>query len=207
MVDVKSPTKKLPAVAALGRFLRSHAVLSETAFLAALPGASVFVRIDERGGADESAPWAVPALDVMSLPPSGPLGDDVFIDLGSMVDSVEATATGPSQPPLPLPRAREHATAYVVPAAGGRIGRAPVSAVVVGERSISRVHAEIARHEEDWTLIDAGSENGTGVNGLPLLPGEVRRLRSGDVVQLADVVLLFLDGASFHLHLPALAGG
>jgi hypothetical protein len=42
---------------------------------------------------------------------------------------------------------------------------------------------------------------------MPLLPGEVHRLRSGDVIQLADVVFVFLDAAAFCSHLPALAGG
>jgi hypothetical protein len=206
VADVKSTAKTLPSTGPLERYLRAQALSSERAFVAALHGAAVFVRVDERGGADETAPWAVPVVEALPVPHPGVAGDDVFLDLSSMFGSIEATATGPAQPPLPSPRAREHATVYVVPAAGGRIGRDDDAAVRVRERSVSRRHADVAHDDGAWSIVDVGSENGTGVNGMPLLSGEPHALRSGDVVQLADVVLLFLDAAAFYSHLPALAG-
>jgi len=205
VADTRSTAKTLPFTAPLERYLRAQALMSERAFVAALPGAAVFVRVDERGGADEPAPWAVPIVDVLPLPVPGTPGDDVFFDLSSMFGSVEATATGPAQPPLPFPRAREQATVYVVPAAGGHIGR-DGGGVVVRERSVSRRHADVAHDEGFWSIVDVDSHNGTAVNGMPLLSGEPHPLRSGDVVQVADVVLLFLDAAAFYSHLPALVG-
>jgi hypothetical protein len=207
VADARVSGKSLPSTGPLDRYLRAQASLSERAFVSALPGAAVLVRVDERGGADETAPWAVPLLEHLPVPRDDGGGDDVFIDIGSLMTSVEATATGPAQPPLPLPRAREHATVHVVPTAGGSVGRAATVAVRIPERSISREHAVVACHDDGWSITDLDSSNGTGVNGMPLLPGEVHRLRSGDVIQLADVVFVFLDAAAFCSHLPALAGG
>jgi hypothetical protein len=196
----------LPVTASLARYVRAHAVFTERDFLAALPGPAVLVRLDERGGDDEAAPWAVPRYDDVDLPAPDVGADDMYFDLASASGTTEQTATGPAQPPLPLPRAREHATAHVVPAAGGVIGRDATVAVRVKERSISRRHALLEAHGSQWLVTDLDSDNGTGVNGLPLLPGTSSPLRSGDVLQHGDVVFLFLDGASFYLHLSALAG-
>lgn len=202
-----TPQTKLPTTARLDRFLRAQALSSVREFVEALPGTAVFVRVDERGGDDEAAPWAVPAIETLHVPLPSVLGDDVFIDIASTLGTTEATATGPAQPPLPLPRAREHATVHVVPASGGRVGRDVVATVRVRERSVSRAHADVACDDGLWSITDLDSDNGTGVNGLPLLPGMPHSLRSGDVVQLGDVVLLFLDGPAFYSHLPALGGG
>lgn len=170
-----------------------------------LPGAAVLVRLDERGGRDEGAPWAFPSLEDLEVPASeGDDDDDVFLDV-SFAGSDEATATGPAQPPLPIPPAREAATVYVVPRSGGSVGRTTSSAVVVAERSVSRVHAMIA-HSPGWTILDLDSDNGTGVNGMPLAPGVAQPLRSGDVVHLGDCSFVFLDPQAFHSHLPALTG-
>ncbi len=203
----RSSTAKLPTTAKLERYLRAHALLSSGEFVAALPGAAVFVRIDERGGHDEAAPWAVPAPEALPAPPPGFVDDDIFIDIGSMSGSVEATATGPAQPPLLVPRARELATVHVVPHGGCRLGRGDDVALRVRERSISRVHADVVCDDGQWSIVDLDSDNGTGVNGMPLLTGERHNLRSGDVVQVADVVLVFLDASAFYAHLPALGGG
>lgn len=196
-----SATPPLPLTAPLERFLRAHALLALDEFVAALPGGAVFVRVDERGGSDELAPWAFPQRDV-PLP-----GDDgAFVDIALTSMSAEATATGPVQPPLPRPPAREHASVIVVPREGGPLGRAAACAVRVTERSISRHHADLLVDGDAWSIVDRDSDNGTGVNGMALQAGAPHRLRSGDVVQLGDVVLLFLDGVGFHTHLPALAG-
>jgi hypothetical protein len=193
---------KLPATAPLELFLRAHALRSSSSFAQALPGPAVFVRVDERGGLDEPAPWAFPRPEDLPAPDA----DDQFIDIALTSATSEATATGPAQPALPRPPARENASVLVVPAGGGVVGRAPGSAVRIAERSISREHAELAVDGDVWTLVDCDSDNGTGVNGMPLVPFIVQRLRSGDVVQFGDVVAVFLDAAAFHELLPTLAG-
>jgi hypothetical protein len=197
-----APASSLPGAAPLERYLRAHALHDAETFAAALPGPAVLVRVDERGGVDEVAPWAFPRPELM--PPPGV--EDVFVDIALTSMTSEATATGPVQPTLPRPPARERASVVVVPPGGGALGRAPGSAVRVGERSVSRHHADLVVDGGVWFVVDRGSDNGTGVNGLALVPDSPQRVRSGDVLQLGDVVLLFLDAASFHAHLPTLAG-
>ena len=186
-----------------------------SAFAAAVPGPFVLVRLDERGGRDEPVAWA---WDVLLAEPSLVDGDDdddeeeedVFVSAlagtGMAADSDEATATGPAQPPLPIPPARETATVIVVPAVGGRIGRQKGAVVRVAERSVSRQHALVSVDTSGCSVVDLDADNGTSVNGLPLVPGQPQSVRSGDVLGFGDVSFLFLDVRAFYSHLPALAG-
>src|SRR4051812_14899725 len=45
------------------------------------------------------------------------------------------------------------------------IGRLPECDIVVGDKNVSRRHAEVRRHEDAIVVIDLGSMNGTRVNG------------------------------------------
>jgi hypothetical protein len=200
---------ELPRSAPLALFERSLAVLGATGFLRAVPGPAVLIRLDERGGPSENSPWAFPSPERLEAVSDGD-GDgdfdaDVFVDPGFAADSDEATATGPSQPPLAIPPARERASVLVLPVGGGRVGRAPASAVKVIERSVSRQHATITVDDDGaFSIVDLDSDNGTGVNGMMLVAGIPHTLRSGDVVHLGDVSFLFLDVDGLASHLPAL---
>ncbi|HEY7151795.1 MAG TPA: FHA domain-containing protein [Solirubrobacterales bacterium] len=58
------------------------------------------------------------------------------------------------------------------------------------DREVSRVHAELERMGEEWTLADDGlSRNGSFVNGERVVGR--RRLRDGDALQFGDTVVLF----------------
>jgi pSer/pThr/pTyr-binding forkhead associated (FHA) protein len=58
------------------------------------------------------------------------------------------------------------------------------------DEEVSRLHAELVRKAEEWTLADDGlSMNGSFVNGEPLR-GQ-RRLRDGDAVRIGGTVLVF----------------
>ena len=58
------------------------------------------------------------------------------------------------------------------------------------DEEVSRLHAELVRKGDDWTLVDNGlSMNGSFVNGEPVR-GQ-RRLRDGDAVRLGGTVLIF----------------
>src|SRR5688500_8833725 len=58
------------------------------------------------------------------------------------------------------------------------------------DEEVSRLHAELVRSGEDWTLSDDGlSLNGTFVNGEPV--GGRRRLRDGDALRIGATVLVF----------------
>jgi pSer/pThr/pTyr-binding forkhead associated (FHA) protein len=55
---------------------------------------------------------------------------------------------------------------------------------------VSRLHAELVRKGEEWTLTDDGlSMNGSFVNGEPVR-GQ-RRLRDGDALRVGETVLIF----------------
>ncbi len=88
------------------------------------------------------------------------------------------------------------------------LGRAPDSDVVVPDVSISRFHAFVKEGGTGhWLMQDAGSTNGTTVNGHSVPRqghGPPTELTSGDDVRLGQVELTFLDSealVSFALRL------
>ncbi|MFQ5655762.1 MAG: FHA domain-containing protein, partial [Planctomycetota bacterium] len=68
------------------------------------------------------------------------------------------------------------------------IGRAPDCSIVLEASRASRRHAEIVGEGGHYTLIDAGSANGTHLNGRRI---EREGLRAGDVIQIGGATLTF----------------
>ena len=70
------------------------------------------------------------------------------------------------------------------------IGRGDYNDIVIGDPSVSTMHAKLQRREAIWILTDLGSTNGTFVEGeavsgeMPLSPGTI--LRFGDVIALFE---------------------
>lgn len=70
------------------------------------------------------------------------------------------------------------------------IGRGDYNDIVIGDPSVSTMHAKLQRREAIWILTDLGSTNGTFVEGerlsgeTPLTPGTT--LRFGDVLALFE---------------------
>lgn len=75
------------------------------------------------------------------------------------------------------------------------IGRAEYNDVVIGDPSVSTMHAKLQRREAIWILTDLGSTNGTFVEG-ERLTGEIP-LSPGTTIRFGDVSALFepLDDA------------
>jgi len=77
------------------------------------------------------------------------------------------------------------------------IGRARNSDVVIPDASISRFHAFVREGDGSvWKLLDAGSTNGTTVNGANVPQqnvGEAVELKTGDNVRFGQVELTFLN--------------
>ena len=73
------------------------------------------------------------------------------------------------------------------------IGRDPSSDICLDDPGVSRHHADLVGQGSDWMIIDAGSANGTSVNGA-----RVNRiaLQPGDVIGLSDVQLVLKRAAS-----------
>jgi hypothetical protein len=79
------------------------------------------------------------------------------------------------------------------------IGRAPNNDVVIPDRGISRLHAIVKRDSGGgFLLLDAGSTNGTTVNGLAVPVkdrGPATALRPGATVRLGQLDFTFVDAA------------
>jgi pSer/pThr/pTyr-binding forkhead associated (FHA) protein len=68
------------------------------------------------------------------------------------------------------------------------IGRAVINDIVLSDSKVSRVHARLQYGDEDLSLEDLGSANGTRVNGLAI---ERVAIAPGDVIELGDSTLRY----------------
>lgn len=70
------------------------------------------------------------------------------------------------------------------------LGRAPHCAISLDDASLSAEHLRLSVGESgDVTVVDAGSRNGTSVDGLVLRPREPRKLEPGEIVQAGQTLL------------------
>jgi pSer/pThr/pTyr-binding forkhead associated (FHA) protein len=69
------------------------------------------------------------------------------------------------------------------------IGRTDGNSLTLGSEQVSRTHAVIDWDGDHYSVIDAGSRNGTYVNGM-----RVRRqpLKNGDMITIGDCEMRFL---------------
>jgi pSer/pThr/pTyr-binding forkhead associated (FHA) protein len=76
-----------------------------------------------------------------------------------------------------------------VPAAGLTIGRNPTEGLVLAsDAQVSRQHARLEYTDGQWVLSDAGSRNGTFVNGARVTR---QALRPGDVIRIGQAEWTF----------------
>lgn len=82
---------------------------------------------------------------------------------------------------------------YILEANICTIGRSPMCQIVVQRGVVSRLHARIEREGPRYVLIDAGSANGTFVNGRKILVPHL--LKDRDLIGLGAVeaLLRFID--------------
>lgn len=66
------------------------------------------------------------------------------------------------------------------------IGREPENHVVVDSEAVSRRHGCLLEAQNHWVFKDFESSNGTWLNGTKLIPGQIKLIRHGDVLRLAD---------------------
>lgn len=197
-------------------FAALQATTTREAFLAALGGGAVLVRLDERGGRLDPAPWAFSQASAARAPGSGPRRDDE-VDAEALRLALEGetregeagvfttpddeeTATSLTPPPV-VPPARGAASVLVLPANKGSgasltLGRAEGNDVVVPEMSVSRKHATLTAGPDGFLVTDVGAANGTRVNGRPAPTGGYL-LSSGDIVAFGDVECVFLEAEAF----------
>lgn len=78
------------------------------------------------------------------------------------------------------------------------LGRDPDGQIVVDDPSLSRNHVRIRVDESAVKVSDAGSTNGTAVEGVLLGPTEERVIRDGEVVEAGRSVFAFRRGGAPH---------
>lgn len=71
------------------------------------------------------------------------------------------------------------------------LGRDPASDIFLNDVTVSRNHAVIDSSAEEIRLTDAGSLNGTYVNGVVV---DTASLQSGDVVQIGRFQMVYISG-------------
>ncbi len=112
----------------------------------------------------------------------------------------EATA-GVSQLIHPLRRGAHSVAPFV------SVGRTANNDVSFSDVTVSRFHAFFKQDREGvWRVQDAGSKNGTRLNGRIVPPqggGEAVAVRSGDDLRFGSVELTFLDAQALHAYLLA----
>ncbi|MEP7122871.1 MAG: FAD-dependent oxidoreductase [Byssovorax sp.] len=74
------------------------------------------------------------------------------------------------------------------------IGRVPPAQVVVADREVSSLHAQLTRDDAGWFLRDVGSCNGTSVNGQQITDAHL--LRDGDRIRVGSAELTFRSSAA-----------
>lgn len=76
------------------------------------------------------------------------------------------------------------------------VGRIPDDGIAVLDASISRQHAELALTDEEWSVRDLDSRNGTVVAGKRVKTSA--RLKSEHIVSFGEVSFYFLAGREIH---------
>ena len=64
--------------------------------------------------------------------------------------------------------------------------------------SISRFHAYFRQRGDKWIVADAGSKNGSELEGTPLEPRKERELASGVNLRIGDLELTFYTAAELY---------
>jgi pSer/pThr/pTyr-binding forkhead associated (FHA) protein len=83
------------------------------------------------------------------------------------------------------------------------LGRDATNDLVVDDATLSRVHLVFGRAAAGgWTVRDAGSRNGTKVDGAPVRQAAVP-VTPGAVIEAGAVRLTFMDAASLYVRLRA----
>ena len=80
-------------------------------------------------------------------------------------------------------------TAFSLPAGEVSIGRDSSNHLWAPDPALSRRHCLLVASDEEVSIRDLGSRNGTLVNGVPV---EQQQMRHGDQIYIGDSILLFL---------------
>jgi pSer/pThr/pTyr-binding forkhead associated (FHA) protein len=123
---------------------------------------------------------------------------DTSVSVGPVEDLRETTVVDAQAGLLELPRGvgmlvvnrgSDEGIRFPLDAPIVQAGRHPESAIFLDDITVSRRHAEFVTRDQQTTVRDVGSLNGTYVNRARI---EEARLSSGDEVQIGKFKLLYL---------------
>lgn len=86
------------------------------------------------------------------------------------------------------------------------VGRTSNNDLLLDDGSVSRFHAWFEETERVWSIADAGSKNGTSLNGVKLQPKKLAAVPKDARLKFGDVTATFLLPDSFLAMLKKLAG-
>ncbi len=124
------------------------------------------------------------------------VGDDLTVTLhttlpdGALVDVLLDGGSGSAPAALVINRGPDSGQVYLLDRDVVVAGRNPDAEIFLDDVTVSRRHAEIRRVGNGYTVVDAGSLNGTYVNTHRV--GE-QALHAGDEVQIGKFHLVFLS--------------
>lgn len=116
-------------------------------------------------------------VDPLQEAPGG--GDDAVVELGALPNDVAS---------LVVRAGSQAGAAFALRTDVTRLGRHPDSEIILDDITVSRRHAELVRVGDGYVLRDAGSLNGTYVNGERV---DEAQLRQGDELQVGKFRLVF----------------
>lgn len=132
--------------------------------------------------------------------PPPPLGDDD----GDTTTEVDADHDGDTMVGMPDGTRRRSGNGAPGFFASGKtssapdmitVGRTPNNDVVLRDATVSRLHAFFRQRGASWLVADAGSKNGSQLDGLPLEPRKERAIGAGQQVKIGDLELTFYTAA------------
>ncbi len=145
------------------------ALLGRSAFLASAAPAALVRRRADTGEADSDSR---PAVDE---------------DVDTLVAPVLGRRRGPRGVEVyPLAKKPGASFADMI-----TVGRTPNNDVVLRDVTVSRFHAYFRQRGDKWIIADAGSKNGSELEGTPLEARKERDLASGSAVRIGDFELTF----------------
>jgi len=121
-----------------------------------------------------------------AAPPSTPSTPSAMAFVPRPRHRIVITDGGSADPPSAAVGGAEASVALSNPVTV--VGRSASADVRLEDPGVSRRHAELHLVGDSVRLVDAGSTNGTRVNGEPIT---ARQLRSGDRIQVGTTILLY----------------
>lgn len=114
--------------------------------------------------------------------PADPVDEEISLNLDEVPQDVGV---------LVVKRGPKAGTRFSLEGAVTTAGRHPDSTIFLDDVTVSRRHAEIRRDGDDYTVVDAGSLNGTYLNRERI---ESSPLANGDELQIGKFKLVFFLG-------------